>query len=140
MIARMEQRILLLKAEVESRGSSWLEFQSTEELEKNGLLNGDTSHTEMDAVMSGAGGGGNGLDTGEINGEAREAGNNPWTDGTFQTGRVVGGQVVMNGVSTNGTTNGTGGRLNDEALRRAMEERMRGLGTEDESDDEGMHL
>jgi hypothetical protein len=43
-------------------------------------------------------------------------------------------------VSTNGTTNGTGGRLNDEALRRAMEERMRGLGTEDEGDDEGMHL
>jgi hypothetical protein len=33
VIARMQERIGLLKAEVEGRGSSWLEFQSAEELQ-----------------------------------------------------------------------------------------------------------
>jgi hypothetical protein len=63
-----------------------------------------------------------------------------WRDGTFQTGRIVGGEVRMNGERTNGATStGTGGRLDDEALRRAMEERMRVL-AEEGDDDEGMHL
>jgi hypothetical protein len=42
----------------------------------------------------------------------------------------------------NGATNGTnsiGGSLDDEALRRAVEERMRVLANEDD-DEEGMHL
>jgi hypothetical protein len=119
VIARMLERILLLRAEVEGRGSSWLEFQSSEELEKGGeerLING-TGHGE-DA------------ETGE--GERGEA----WRDGTFQTGRIVNGEVEMDGSAG---TNGTGGRLDDEALRSAMEERMRAL-AEEGDDEEGMHL
>ena len=125
VIARMQERIALLRAEVEGRGSSWLEFVSKEELE-----NGE-----------GAAGGDEG--TGEERSSA-------WSDGTFQTGRIVNGDVVVdaqaNGVingtettSSGGTAaaNGTGGRMDDESLRRAMEERMRDMG---EDDEDGMHL
>ncbi|CAG8982740.1 hypothetical protein HYALB_00001021 [Hymenoscyphus albidus] len=130
VIARMQERIQLLKAEVEGRGSSWLEFSTVEELAAEGNKEGE------ERLVNG---------TGEEHGE-REGGEggerNPWTDGTFQTGRIVNGEVQVDGnQSSNGTTNGTGtgtgGRLDDEALRRAMEERMRALATDDE---EGMHL
>jgi hypothetical protein len=138
VIARMEERIALLRIEVEGRGSSWLEFQSAEELAGKGgevdgeiLVNG-TGHGEVegDAVMGGQ--------------EETEQRSEAWRDGTFQTGRVVDGEVRMDGVTTaNGTsangTNGTGGRLDDETLRRAMEERMRAL-AEDGDEDGGMHL
>jgi len=139
VIKRMEERIQLLRTEVEGRGSSWLEFQSAEEVGKEGgeegerLANGTHGEGE-DTEMDGA--------------ERSEA----WRDGTFQTARIVDGVVrtdnagagaevgagAVNGVSANGT-NGTGGRLDDEALRRAMEERMRAL-AEEGDDDEGMHL
>jgi hypothetical protein len=126
VIARMQERIALLKAEVEGRGSSWLEFQSAEEL-KGGdgrLLNG-TGESDGDV---------------EVEGHERS---DAWRDGTFQTGRIVNGEVRMDGDSgVNGATNGTssiGGSLDDEALRRAMEERMRVLANEDD-DEEGMHL
>lgn len=138
VIARMLERIELLKQEVEGRGSSWLEFQSAEELEtgKEGeegeLVNG-TGRADGDVEM----------------GEGGEEGgrSDAWRDGTFQTGRIVNGQVRMDGrAGTNGTngasgnTNGSaGGRLDDEVLRRAMEERMRAL-AEEGDDDEGMHL
>jgi hypothetical protein len=126
VIARMQERIALLKAEVEGRGSSWLEFQSAEELQEGDerLVNG-IGESDGDVEMEGQ--------------ERSDA----WRDGTFQTGRVVNGEVMMDGDSgvngaTNGTTN-TGGRLDDEALRRAMEERMRALANEGD-DEEGMHL
>jgi len=126
VIARMQERIALLKAEVEGRGSSWLEFQSAEELQdgEERLING----------------------TGESDGDVETEGqerSDAWTDGTFQTGRMVNGEVRMDGDSeVNGATNraarDTGGRLDDEALRRAIEERMRALAEGD--DEEGMHL
>ena len=47
-------------------------------------------------------------------------------------------QTQVNG-TVNGTSGSAGGRLDDEALRRAMEERMRAL-AEEGDDDEGMHL
>lgn len=130
VIERMEERIRLLKQEVEDRGASWTEFQGTADKEGEGeetLVNG----------------------TGELNGERSEA----WRDGTFQTGSIVNGEVTMDAPSTapipasnvtgvNGTSsnaaNGTGGRLDDVALRQAMEDRMRALATED--DEEGIHL
>jgi len=122
----MQERIALLKAEVEGRGSSWLEFQSAEELQdgEERLING----------------------TGESDGDVETEGqerSDAWTDGTFQTGRMVNGEVRMDGDSeVNGATNraarDTGGRLDDEALRRAIEERMRALAEGD--DEEGMHL
>jgi hypothetical protein len=141
VIQRMLERIELLKQEVEGRGSSWLEFQSAEELDEgkekregdvHRMVNGTDvggEHVEgQDAEMAGA----------------AEARSEAWRDGTFQTGRIVNWEVRMDGAAgssgTNDTsTNGTGGRLDDEALRRAMEERMRAL-AEDGDDDEGMHL
>lgn len=127
VIARMQERIALLKAEVEGRGSSWLEFQSAEELQEGSepLVNG-TGESDGDV---------------EMEGHERSA---AWRDGTFQTGRIVNGEVMMdgdNGVNqaTNGTSHISGGRLDDEALRRAMEERMRAL-AEEGDDEEGMHL
>jgi len=132
VIQRMEDRIGLLKKEVEDRGCSWTEFQGATELEER--------KEPGEELVNGAVGG-------EANGER----SNAWTDGTFQTGRIVGGEVRMdaprhastpatNGTGVNGTNgmNGAGGRLDDEALRRAMEDRMRDLATED--DDEGLHL
>lgn len=127
VIARMQERIALLKAEVEGRGSSWLEFQSAEEIKdgeaEESLPNGTgESHTGQESAAERS---------------------NAWTDGTFQTGRIVNGEVRMDGQSqVNGATNGTsntGGSLDDESLRRAMEDQMRAL-AEEGGDDEGMHL
>jgi hypothetical protein len=127
VIARMQERIALLKTEVEGRGSSWLEFQSAEDLQEGDerLVNG-TGESDGDVEMEGQ--------------ERSDA----WRDGTFQTGRIVNGEVRMDGDSgvngaTNGTPNNTGGRLDDEALRRAVEERMRAFANEGD-DEEGMHL
>lgn len=127
VIARMQERITLLRAEVEGRGSSWLEFQSAEELEEpeegETLVNGTATTEEREASGEGM--------------------SSAWTDGTFQTGRIVDGEVRMDGASqTRLTTNGAthaGGRLDDEALRRAMEERMRTLAEEGDAEG-GMHL
>ncbi|KAF7950767.1 uncharacterized protein EAE97_002319 [Botrytis byssoidea] len=141
VITRMETRISLLRTEIEARGGVWGEYEAGAEpkLEEDVLspapaTNGTTSANE-------------------------ENRSNPWADGTFTTGRIVGGEVVMdptpaataasttvNGVSaanrvtTNGATatTNTGGRLDDEALRRAMELRMREDAGADE--EEGMHL
>lgn len=139
VIARMIERIELLKKEVENRGASWSEFLSAEEVAKlDGL--------EPGVLVNG---------TGESHaGEGQQAGgveerSSAWSDGTFQTGRIVNGDVVMdepprtngavNGVSSAATnrTSSQGGRLDDETLSRAMEARMRALA---EDDDEGMHL
>jgi hypothetical protein len=121
----MEERISLLKKEVEERGCSWTEFQGTEVRELGEELENGTEPGEVDAPMR----------------------SNAWTDGTLQAGRIVNGEIQMdavastpptNSVVVNGT-NSAGGRLDDEALRRAMEDRMRELATGDD-DDEGMHL
>jgi hypothetical protein len=138
VIGRMQERIALLRAEVEGRGSSWLEFVSAEELAESG------EKTEGGRELVN-GTGQEGEDT-EVEGRS-----SAWSDGTFQTGRIVNGEVVMDGQSNNvlnGTatgdstrggmaTNGTGGTMNDDALRRAMEERMREMAQDDE---DGMHL
>jgi hypothetical protein len=77
----------------------------------------------------------------EIEGQERS---DAWMDGTFQTGRIIDGEARMDGDggvngAANGTANNTGGRLDDEALRRAIGERMRTLANEGD-DEEGMHL
>ena len=135
VITRMEERIRLLKKEVEERGQVWVE----------GLVDGEQ---EVEATGSGE------QAAEPTEGQERSS---AWSDGTFTTGRIVGGEMVMdsrtptingtgvNGVNgtasatTSGTTNDVGGRLDDDALRRAMEDRMRDLATEDD-DDAGMHL
>lgn len=145
VVARMLERIELLKTEVEGRGVRWEELSGEvkrEEGEVEGYGRGELRQEGTDERTEGGTG-------------------NPWTDGTFTTGRIVNGEVRMdegtrndasgegqrgvNGVATNGVNgvastgaSSAGGRLDDDALRRAMEERMRSLGQDD--DDEGMHL
>lgn len=135
VIKRMLERIELLKVEVETRGASWEELGGERKEEKEEIVEGEGTVP---------------------NGSTGEERSSAWTDGTFQTGRFVNGEVRMddapaataasstNGVSgsttaVSGTANGAGGRLDDEALRRAMEERMRNLG-QDDDDEGGMHL
>ncbi|RDW94547.1 hypothetical protein BP5796_00310 [Coleophoma crateriformis] len=121
VIQRMQERIELLKKEVEDRGASWTEFQSSEELAAAAKVNGVP---DVEGV--------NGIAEAE-NGQSSDA----WRDGTFTTGRIVNGEVVMDGESTEPRTdNSMGGRLDDEALRRAVEDRLR----EDEEEEGGMHL
>lgn len=118
VIARMQERIELLKAEVESRGASWTEFLSAEEVANNDEGATDTNNTSS-----------NGNGTFENAGE-HEA----WRDGTFQTGTISNGEVRLNGPPQ---VNGTGVRVGDEELRRQIEERIRAMSGEE---DEGMHL
>ena len=101
-----------MRAEVEGRGSSWLEFQSADELKES----------DEERLVNGTG---PTADGGANNGDG-VARSSAWTDGTFQTGRIVNGEVRMDGDEhTNGSVNdgadgtaaSTGGRLDDEALR-----------------------
>ncbi|TEY42403.1 hypothetical protein BOTCAL_0390g00010 [Botryotinia calthae] len=135
VIARMETRISLLRTEIEARGGVWGEYEAGSEPKPEADVSSPAPAT---------------YGTTTANEESRS---NPWADGTFTTGRIVGGEVMMdptpaatatsttaNGVTTNGTTatTNTGGRLDDEALRQAMELRMREDAGADE--EEGMHL
>jgi len=160
VIARMQERIELLKKEVERRGGSWNEFLTPEEVAEGSKVEeaggedvhqGDYTNASSVTNMNGTRGPGE-MERSRGGGGSGER-SSAWTDGTFTTGTIVGGEVVMNDANTaveggsgsgnavNGNTsrlpNGTGGRLGDEELRRRMEERMRALADED---DEGMHL
>lgn len=154
VVARMLERIGLLKVEVERRGVRWEE------------LSGEVRKEEEAVEGFGRGVVEDGEEVVDAAEGRADTGRNPWTDGTFSTGRIVNGEVRMdgetagvNGAETNGSAtdaaatnsvtangvNGTssgsrGGRLSDEALRRAMEEQMRNLGHDDGDDDGGMHL
>lgn len=119
VIARMQERLELLKAEVERRGGVWTEFMTKEEVER--MVNGTTEDG-----AEGLNGGGR-----DVNGDREHE---AWTDGTFTTGRISGGEVFTDGVQ-GAQGRREGGRLTDEELRRALEERI----GEDEEDD-GMHL
>lgn len=128
VIKSILERLDILKAEVEKRGVSWREFAGSNEAPEGPaeerLVNGAAEH---------------------------EGGSNPWTDGTFQTGRIVNGEVrmdggsgqaeVTNGTSASDTATTTGGRLDDDQLRAALAERMRESGLNDDNAHEGgMHL
>jgi hypothetical protein len=146
VIGRMQERIRLVRAEVERRGLSWSEFQSEAEREAEAAAaaaaaaDGDEK-TGIDTGMDTNGGGE--VVTGVVNGAGAGGRHSAWTDGTFQTGVISGGVVSMDGVvgSRQGQGQGQaqGGSLTDEELRRRMEEQMRGLGGEDE-DEGGLHL
>ncbi|CAL3968858.1 unnamed protein product [Diplocarpon coronariae] len=128
VIARQMERIELLRKEVEGRGNSWTEFQSAEEVEKRRAeLNGGE---EM--LANGTGG-----EDSQLRG-VEEGRSSAWNDGTIRMGRIVDGEIRMEGEAS-GVRNGAGGGLDDETLRRAMEQRMRAL-AEEEADDEGVHL
>lgn len=152
VIERMQERIRLVRAEVEHRGFSWSEFRTKEEAEAaaaaaretareenraaeaNGV-NGD--HIDTDANTNGDGGATNGT---------RTTGSNPWTDGTFQTGVIRNGEIIMDSVPGQRTSASqpsgggvTGGSISDEELRRRMEEQLRTL-SDDNDDEGGLHL
>ncbi|KAK7738492.1 hypothetical protein SLS53_006011 [Cytospora paraplurivora] len=163
VMARMRERLGLVRAEVERRGLSWSEFEEPlpkEEEEEEGEDAGAGVGDEPAPLTNG------------VNGHAAEAtaaatsssssGRNPWTDGTFQTGVIRNGEVHMDPVPGQGfgvgatTTTGSaatassntttaapgqntasGGRLSDDELRRLLEERLAGDG---DDEDGGLHL
>jgi len=129
VIGRMQDRIRLIRVEVEARGGSWTEFQSKEELDAEqaprGLTNGqaaaDAAPSQNDSATGSGGAGAPGR-------------HQAWTDGTFQTGSIRNGEVRTDGQQPQAPG---GGRLTDEQLRRALEERLR---EDHDEDDDGMHL
>ncbi|KAK3362729.1 hypothetical protein B0T25DRAFT_525089 [Lasiosphaeria hispida] len=153
VIARMQARILLVRTEVENRGVSWTEFQSKEEADAaaeaaaaaaaaaaattNGvaLTNGTNGHDNDAAALEGQG-----QDQQQQQPAPRPTqSHSAWTDGTFQTGVIRGGQVQMD--PSPGPRPAAGGSLSDEELRWRMEEQLRGLGDGNEDDEEGgLHL
>jgi hypothetical protein len=143
VIDRMAERIALVRAEVEERGISWTEFQSAEEVKASQeTVTVDESTNDEPQP--------------DTNGSTRPS---PWTDGTFQTGVIRNGEIHMDaepgqrqhqsgpsvprvdgaGAQPQGQGQG-GGSISDDELRRAMEERMRNLGADDDDNDGGMHL
>ncbi|KAF4958177.1 hypothetical protein FSARC_11061 [Fusarium sarcochroum] len=118
VIDRMAERIALIRAEVEERGLSWTEFQSQDEA---------TSKNDDEVLVNGD------AQTNTAAPEA-ESRHDAWNDGTFQTGTIRNGEVHLDREAGRPE----GGSLSDEQLQRALEERMRDLGTED--DEGGMHL
>ncbi|KAJ3947819.1 uncharacterized protein N0V96_002054 [Colletotrichum fioriniae] len=177
VIARMRERVQIIRDEVEGRGHSWNEFKSKEEVEEEeaearegavAAVNRRGITSESVAGANGVNGNGtpatNGLGAaaaeenriatgrqgvlaatngGGSSTTAASSSHPAWMDGTFQMGTIRNGVITMDGPPAQSTqstqqANGTGGRLTDEELRRAMEERMRGLGDDDE--DGGMHL
>ncbi|KAH0419746.1 hypothetical protein CcaCcLH18_14303 [Colletotrichum camelliae] len=150
VIARMEERVAIIRAEVEERGHSWNEFRSKEEVDAEGDtkqeatngtgVNGTTTAAATTATAT------NGLAaareqeerTANGAGAAAPSAHPAWLDGTFQTGTIRNGEIQLD-AQPGQRANGTGGRLTDEELRRAMEEQMRGLG-QDDDEDGGMHL
>ncbi|CAG7564604.1 unnamed protein product [Fusarium equiseti] len=125
VIDRMAERIALIRAEVEERGLNWTEFQNRDE---------SASKNDEDAAATAPAAAVNGDAQPDVVASNTETRSNPWTDGTFQTGTIRNGEIHMD--SQAGRPEG--GSLSDEQLRRALEERMRDLGTEDEEG--GMHL
>lgn len=113
VIDRMAERIAIIRMEVEDRGVSWTEFQSRDEA---------SARNDEDAKPAP-----------DVNGEV-EGRSEAWADGTFQTGTIRNGEVHLDQPAGQPE----GGSLSDEQLRRALEERMRDLGGED--DEGGMHL
>ncbi|KAH6689139.1 hypothetical protein F5X68DRAFT_205049 [Plectosphaerella plurivora] len=157
VIERMQERITLVRAEVESRGLGWREFESAEDLggaddtaaTTNGLRD---AREEEERIAAGT------TQETRAPGAGSGAVQHPaWSDGTFQTGVIRGGELQFDAVpgdsfsvpAASGANNGetapagtTGGRLTGEQLRRAMEQQMRDLGTDDNDSDSqgGMHL
>ncbi|KAK3394780.1 hypothetical protein B0H63DRAFT_461926 [Podospora didyma] len=133
VIARMNERIQLVRAEVEGRGHSWTEFQSKEEAEAA------AEAARLAARVNGVNGAGHDDDEEEDTPTTTEQQHSAWRDGTIQTGVIRGGEVQMNNTASSSST--AGGRIDDEALRRLVEQQMQDLTHEDDQDDEGgLHL
>ncbi|KAL0474277.1 hypothetical protein QR685DRAFT_509354 [Neurospora intermedia] len=148
VIVRMEERVQLIKNEVERRGLSWTEFERKDEVEAAAARNRARGPVET------------GEDSDDEEQQGQPMTNGTWTttttqhpawmDGTFQTGVIRNGEIVVDDVAGSrrqqeqqggtGTGAGAGGSLSDEELRRRMEERLRDLGGEGDEEEGGMHL
>lgn len=168
-MARMRARIALVRAEVEARGLSWAEFEAKDELEEGGEAGAaDAAAPAAAAAAEAAVNGSSAALTNGANGHAADAAavdnttrgattgaeRNPWTDGTFQTGVIRNGEVIMDAAPlqrsgeepTTSTTEGAAGPgqgatgrswLSDQELQRALELR---LAQDGDDEDGGMHL
>lgn len=162
VIKRMSDRLAALKREVEARGGRWIEALTAEEVAR-ALAEGQDDGLDTPPVVTGTRGDEAGAGNRRENGSGTSAGN-PWTDGTFSTGRINGeGEVIMNppqststrdasSTSDRGPVNGVhdvtsgnasqpharNGGIGDEEMRARLEERMRQDMMADE--DDGMHL
>ncbi|KAH7170883.1 hypothetical protein EDB81DRAFT_909564 [Dactylonectria macrodidyma] len=128
VIDRMAERVAIIRAEVEERGLSWDEFQSRDEA-------GSKTEDEPEKINGTAPAAPASEPSTSASASASGTAGNPWTDGTFQVGTIRNGEIHMDAQPSQPT----GGSLSDEQLRRALEERMRDL-TTDNDDEGGMHL
>ncbi|KAH8837492.1 hypothetical protein MCOR27_005522 [Pyricularia oryzae] len=140
VIERMQERIRLVRVEVEeNRGCSWTEFESAEE---RGQRGGQT--TESAVPGSNAELATNNTTTSTVNGQGttddRFSGlSEAWRDGTIQMGTIRNGQIHMDTLPASASSGG--GRLTDEQLRQALEERMREAEEDEQNDvNGGLHL
>lgn len=174
VMARMRARVALVRAEVEARGLSWAEFEAKDELDEGGGPGAGAADAAAPAAAAAAAeaaeNGSSAALTNGANGHAADAAaaavddtargvtsgaeRNPWTDGTFQTGVIRNGEVIMDAVPlqrsgeepTTSTTEGAAGPgqgatgrswLSDQELQRALELR---LAQDGDDEDGGMHL
>ncbi|CRK19277.1 hypothetical protein BN1708_012582, partial [Verticillium longisporum] len=93
VILRMDERIALIRAEVEDRGCSWREFEAVEPA-RPGTTTAVTGHADDDddddvAPVT------NGLRDARLEEDSIAAGTRhpAWSDGTFQTGTIRGGVI-----------------------------------------------
>lgn len=138
VIQRMEERIELVRVEVERRGVGWSDIggmiptaaPKVEEGENGSLQDGENA--VGGTMVNGSGHGGtNGA--GGIESETHPA----WRDGTFTTGTISGGRVQLNQSQTQSQAQERrGGSLSDEELRRRLEETM----GPDVEEEDGMYL
>lgn len=155
VMGRMRARVALVRAEVERRGLSWREFEDRGDGGDDGEEAGDGAAAAaplangVDGHASSAG------DT--TSAAASSSGSNPWTDGTFQTGVIRNGEVVMDsvparpsgeGAATTSTTEGAAATSSAQPvvgrnlLSDAELERLLALRMAEDGDDEdgGLHL
>lgn len=130
VIKRIVERLALLRAEVEGRGNAWLDGSAAEE-EELALANGHANEAEGRAV---------GDEPIVINEGAPEGWSEAWRDGTFSTGRIVNGEVVMDGAGAaarGSQVNASGANGAVAEPRRQGESRP---AENNEAEDEGIHL
>ncbi|KAI0866515.1 hypothetical protein F4860DRAFT_143085 [Xylaria cubensis] len=88
VIARMQERIELIRAEVEGRGLSWREFQGTADDDAT-TAEQNTDNTTQNETP--------GTATNAVNGHGQnaETQHEAWRDGTFQTGTIRGDDELL---------------------------------------------
>ncbi|KAL2158505.1 hypothetical protein VTH06DRAFT_4272 [Thermothelomyces fergusii] len=163
VIERMQERIRLVRAEVESRGLRWSEFALSGGEGGAGAEEDTDTDAGREREREGEGGGGGETEDASplVNGTAASSTTTTtttttatatettvnggprhpaWLDGTFQTGVIRDGVLRMHADPARQGQARQGGSLSDEELRRRVEEQLRGLGDDDDDGEGGLHL